>query len=511
MRLNSGELGKKQMVRSLDPSAERLERVLDVLLQADRALTNSQEVGGALSQIAEAVVYNFSESCEIDVDGHPGGPDRVRATAGEVAVVAAPGGEIAEALTDGGKRYGTITCRASKSGFDDATRKAIKVLAAELGIVLASQATIRREHRIADRLQRALLPGQLPVVPGVEFHAAYLPPGDEAEIGGDWFDAFDLPNGRIGISIGGVAGRGLEAAVIMGEVRQAIRAAAVGADCAATVLEHVNQIIALREPMDMATAIFGIYDPESSTLSYVSAGHPPPLIALANGLVRGLPSGSLPLGCADTLEARDWTFTIPADAQVIFYTDGLVENERDLVAGEKRLAEAVHDLMLRRQELGTPLKNQATALQERIFNGHSNRDEASVLILSRTAPVESYLFSAVPVVATIARAIVGDELAALGIEHDRRFGILVALGEAIANAIEHAYHGAAPGLIRLKVEHDGRHVALVVEDFGCWKPFVRGEDRGRGIEIMHAIMDGVQICSTRESTQVVLKAVMEPR
>ncbi len=167
--------------------------------------------------------------------------------------------------------------------------------------------------------------------------------------------------------------------------------------------------------------------------------------------------------------------------------------------------------MLRRQELGTPLKNQATALQERIFNGHSNRDEASVLILSRTAPVESYLFSAVPVVATIARAIVGDELAALGIEHDRRFGILVALGEAIANAIEHAYHGAAPGLIRLKVEHDGRHVALVVEDFGCWKPFVRGEDRGRGIEIMHAIMDGVQICSTRESTQVVLKAVMEPR
>ena len=498
------------MVRSLDPSAERLERVLDVLLQAGRALTNSQEIGAALSQIAEAVVCNFSDSCEIDVDGYPGGPDRVSASAGE-AVAASGGGEIAEALTDGRKRYGTITCRASGSDFDDATRKAIKVLATELGIVLAGQATMRREHRIADRPQRTLLPGQLPVVPGVEFHAAYLPAGDEAEVGGDWFDAFDLPDRRIGISIGDVAGHGLEAAVIMGEVRQAIRTAAVGADCAATVLEHVNRIIGLGEPMDMATAIFGIYDPESSTLSYVSAGHPPPLIALANGLVRRLPSGgSLPLGCADTLEARDWTFTIPADAQVIFYTDGLIENERDLVAGEKQLAEAVHDLMLRRREFGMPLADQATALQQSIFSGHSNRDDAAILILSRTAPVESYLFSAVPVVATIARAIVGDELTTLGVEHERRFGILVALGEAIANAIEHAYHGAAPGLIRLKLEHDGRQVSLIVEDFGCWKPFVRGGDRGRGIELMHAIMDGVQIRSTRESTQIVLKADMEP-
>ncbi len=497
------------MVRSLDPSAERLERVLDVLLQAGRALTNSQEIGGALSQIAEAVVHNFSDSCEIVVDGYDGGPDRLHVSAGE-AVTAPAAGEIAEALTDGRKQYGTLTCRVSRSGFDDATRKAIEVLANELGIVLAGQATMRREHRIADRLQRALLPGQLPVVPGVEFHAAYLPAGDEAEVGGDWFDAFDLPNRRIGISIGDVAGHGLEAAVIMGEVRQAIRTAAVGADCAAAVLEHVNRIIGLREPMDMATAIFGIYDPESSTLSYVSAGHPPPLIGLANGLVRRLPAGSLPLGCADTLDARDWTFTIPADAQVIFYTDGLIENERDLVAGERRLAEAVRDLMISRRELGTPLTDQAAALQQSIFNGHSNRDDAAILFLSRTAPVESYLFSAVPVVATIARAIVADELTALGIEHDRRFGILVALGEAIANAIEHAYHGAAPGLIRLKLEHDGRQVALIVEDFGCWKPFVRGGDRGRGIELMHAIMDGVQIRSTRESTQIVLKADMEP-
>ena len=497
------------MVRSLDPSAERLERVLDVLLHAGRALTNSQEIGGALTQIAQAVVHNFSDSCEIDVDGYPGGPDRLRATAGE-AVAASTSSEIAEALTDGRKKYGTMICRASTSGFDDATRKAIKVLAAELGIVLAGQATMRREHRIADRLQRALLPGKLPVVPGVEFHAAYLPASDEAEVGGDWFDAFDLPDGRIGISIGDVAGHGLEAAVIMGEVRQAIRTAAVGADCAATVLEHVNRLIGLREPMDMATAIFGIYDRELSTLSYVSAGHPPPLIALANGLVRRLPSGCLPLGCADTLEARDWTFTIPAGAQVIFYTDGLIENERDLVAGEKRLAEAVRDLTLRRGELGTPLTDQATALQDRIFNGHSNRDDAAILFLTRTAPVETYLFSAVPVVATIARAIIGDELAALGIEHERRFGILVALGEAIANAIEHAYHGVAPGLVRLKLEHDGRQVALVVEDFGCWKPFVRGGDRGRGIELMHAIMDGVQIRSTRESTQIVLKAAMDP-
>jgi anti-sigma regulatory factor (Ser/Thr protein kinase) len=148
----------------------------------------------------------------------------------------------------------------------------------------------------------------------------------------------------------------------------------------------------------------------------------------------------------------------------------------------------------------------ALELQELTFKGGSNRDDAAVLVLTRHSAVRDYFFSAVPVVSAITRAIVADELDANDVASTRRFGILVALGEAVANAVEHAYRGAAPGLIRLSVSSERGQLVLTVEDFGRWRPFVRREERGRGFELMHAFMDGVQIRSTRESTSIVLKA-----
>jgi len=128
-----------------------------------------------------------------------------------------------------------------------------------------------------------------------------------------------------------------------------------------------------------------------------------------------------------------------------------------------------------------------------------------VLLLSRSDPVGCYTFSAVPIAAPIARAIVDREISDLGIDDERRFGVLVALGEAIANAIEHAYRGAAGGLIRLELENQAHQLVVTVEDFGRWRPFRRRGDRGRGIDLMRAFMDSVQIFSTRQSTKIVLK------
>lgn len=489
------------MVPSLDASATRLDRVLDVLVRAGRALTLSPDLRDALAQVAEAVVSDFGDRCEIEIIS----PESLRIAAGQVSNDAL-GDAISEPLSDGHDTFGTITCRsAAANGFDEIARKALNIVATELGVVIAGQALTRREHRVADRLQRALLPENLPEVQGGKFYAAYRPASDEAEVGGDWFDAFHLPDRRVAVSVGDVAGHGLEAAVVMGEVRQAIRTAAVDAQSPAAVLDYVNRIIGFREPVEIVTAIFGIYDPVASTLSYATAGHPPPLFALANGLVRRMPSGSLPLGCVESLGSRDWTVTLPAGAQAIFYTDGLVENERDLIAGEKRLIDAVKALTLERQASGAICADPALAVEERIFNGAPNRDDAAVLVLSREAPVSRYVFSAVDTVSPIARAIVADELDELEIESERRFGVLVAIGEAIANAVEHAYHGGEPGLIRFETAREDGLFIVTVEDFGRWRPFVRREERGRGIELMHAFMDGVQIHSTHESTRIVLK------
>jgi anti-sigma regulatory factor (Ser/Thr protein kinase) len=360
-----------------------------------------------------------------------------------------------------------------------------------------------RERRV-DRIQRALLPEQLPRISGAAFHAAYRPASNESDVGGDWFDAFRLPDRRIAISVGDVAAHGLDAAGIMGEVRQAIRTAAVSNVGPAAVLDHVNRFVALRDSIGMVTAIFGVYDPEASTLAYAVAGHPPPLLALPDGLVRRFPAGGLPLGCVETLGAKEWTFTLPAGAHALFYTDGLIENERDPVSGEQRLLEVVRGLFCGGRNV-PPESDPAMAVHDRIFCGASNRDDAAVLLLSRSDPVGCYTFSAVPIAAPIARAIVDREISDLGIDDERRFGVLVALGEAIANAIEHAYRGAAGGLIRLELENQAHQLVVTVEDFGRWRPFRRRGDRGRGIDLMRAFMDSVQIFSTRQSTKIVLK------
>ncbi|HEY1884215.1 MAG TPA: SpoIIE family protein phosphatase [Candidatus Cybelea sp.] len=497
------------MVRSLDRPDDRLNRVLEVLVQAGHALRLCPDIDEALAQIAGSLVEDFCRYCSIDVSTEAVERCDFRAEAGSFDPHAGGERTIVQPLNDGRRALGRITCQApAGQEFDDVVRQAIRLLATQLAVVLGGQVLMMREHRVADRLQRALLPERLPTIDGAEFYAAYRPASAEAEVGGDWFDAFSLADQRVGISLGDVAGHGLEAAVIMGEVRQAIRAAAVAAASPASVLEHVNQIIALQDSVGMVTAIFGIYDPQTSTLVYAVAGHPPPLLALPRGFARRLPGGGLPLGCAPAVQSRDWTFTLAAGASAVFYTDGLIENERAPIAGEQRLLEVVRNLVRECGEPGSHVEDPAAALLERVFRGTPNRDDAAVLLLSRTAPVSTYLFSAVPIAAPIARAIVERDIEPLGVDGERRFDLLIALGEAVANAIEHGYRDAPPGLIRLRLEHNGRQLVMTIEDFGHWKPFARSDVRGRGIELMHACMDSVQIQSTRDSTKIVLKAAL---
>ncbi len=488
-------------MRPLDRPDDRHQCVLEVLVQAGYALRRS-DIEEALSQIATSLVATFCEYCSIAVAVN--GVERFEFSVerGALGPRAAGAATIVEPLSDGRSTLGKITCRRASQEFDDVIRQAIRLLAIQLSVALAHQIAIQREHRVADRLQRALLPEHLPVLDGSEFFAAYRPASAEAEVGGDWFDAFVLPGERIGISVGDVAGHGLEAAVIMGEVRQAIRASAIGTSSPAEVLERANRIVALNDSVGMVTAIFGYYVPATSRLVYAVAGHPPPLLVLPR-TVRRLPSGGLPLGCAPAIGTSDWTFTLPADAALLFYTDGMIENERDPIAGERRLCEVARSLL---GENAPPCADPATAMQDGVFGDAANRDDAAVLLLRRSMPVKSYVFSAVPVVAPIARSIVEREIRDLDIEPQRRFDLVIAVGEAVANAVEHAYRDAPPGLVQLRIDRDARQLIATIEDFGHWRPFARSEERGRGIELMHACMDSVQIRSTRGSTQILLKA-----
>jgi anti-sigma regulatory factor (Ser/Thr protein kinase) len=476
------------------------ERVLDVLVQAAEALASSPTADDSLPRIVKLCAEHMGGLWTLDVLIEA---DSFCIESGEPPTH--PGPPMREPLRAARGDFGRLTWVREAGATGEGERQMLRLLALELAASLSGRAAMLRERRIADRLQRALLPDHLPTVGGAAFSAAYRPASDEAEVGGDWYDAFTLPDGRIAISVGDVAGHGLGAAAIMGEVRQAMRTAAVGATRPSEVLEHVNGAVRLRDSIAMVTAIFGFYDAATSTFSYAVAGHPPPILAIPGSFARTLPLGGIPLGCSASIGSPDWTFTIPEGAVLALYTDGLIENDRDLQKGERALVHAVRAVS---EELHEDL---AAAILSRTFDGAGNRDDAAVLTLNRSATVPGYVFSAVSTVAPLARAILERELRRFPYDDEKRFGVLVAAGEAVANAIEHAYRGEEPGLIRLSIERELHGLVVTVEDFGRWRSFVKREERGRGIELMRAFSDGVQIKSRQDSTSVVLRVDLPAR
>jgi PAS domain S-box-containing protein len=215
----------------------------------------------------------------------------------------------------------------------------------------AAKRLYEHERRVATRLQAASLPRALPVSDALQFDAVYVPGSREAEIGGDWYDAFALPDGRIALSVGDVMGSGLEAAVTMGKVRQAMRAAALLDADPLTMLRVADATFRMDDAAGLATALAAVIDPATMTMRYACAGHYAPLVRDRAGTVRELPADSgLPLGLRDAAESRVDTLHLEDGALIVLYTDGLIESTRDARDGDRRLRAALraaHDGIIR--------------------------------------------------------------------------------------------------------------------------------------------------------------------
>jgi len=364
-----------------------------------------------------------------------------------------------------------------------------------------------RERRIADTLQRALLPPVLPRVPGLTLDAVYQPDTDEAKVGGDWYDAFDLGDGRIALSIGDVGGHGLEAAVLMGRVREAIRAAAIEEQDPSHVLRLANGTVELGEPNTIVTALFAVLDRLTMELSYASAGHPPPLLAKADGTIVRLESPDVPLGIGFPAGSVEWAsrnLILSPGSILAFYTDGLIESDRDLIAAEARMQAA-----LERQARGTQQRSALSLVASTLAGGQ--RDDIAVLTVATSPTPIRDIEATLPcnaLAARRARHMVARMLREAGIAHERSFDFLVAVGEAANNAIEHA---ARLGSEQFTVRARRRSASITVEiaDRGGWVPkFEMPEattafsDRGRGLPLMYALSDDVQLERTEDGTTV---------
>ncbi len=472
----------------------RLASSLRLLVAAGRELAASFDYAETLAAVGRVVVPAVADGFSVELD-----EGEIRTTLASTGRLKGPVRTIP--LVARGRTLGVmrVAVRRDRDGSAADTIDLWDELALRIAVSVDAAQVYAREHHVADTLQRALLPEGLPVDDRVSFDAAYRPGTDEAIVGGDWYDAFRLPDGRIAFSIGDVAGHGLRAAIVMGEVRQTFRAAVLNPNSPSLVLERANTIVNMRSNPVMVTAIFGIIEPNENVVTYACAGHPSPVLALVDGAVQFLPKDGLPLGIGDEIGASDWTFTIPPGAQLALYTDGLIEHSRDVVAGEAELLDAVSTNARSAAE-----DQPARALLERVFTGRDNTDDVAALtITSADAPSTTFTFtfSALPMAVPMVRRSLRRFLERLALDDDRIFAILTATGEAVANSVEHAY-GGSPGIVRLRAQANGTSVIVSVEDEGSWKPVQRRDERGRGLPLMRALVDAVEIRTHHARTEV---------
>jgi PAS domain S-box-containing protein len=255
----------------------------------------------------------------------------------------------------------------------------LEALAGQCALAVERATLFEREHTTAETLQRSLLPDQLPNVPGIVLEASYLPVTRNMEIGGDWYDAFKLPDGRLAIAAGDVMGKGLTAAAGMGRVRNALRALALTDPRPAAVLAGLDRLFSATELEEQVTTVaYLVVDPETGEGLAGNAGHLPPLRLCADGPPRldTIEAGT-PLGWASPRQQH--TFRLPPGNTVVFYSDGLVENRtRGLDTGLDELLAVASQAPP--EVIGHP-DRLLEYLVERMLAGYEQDDDVTVLVL----------------------------------------------------------------------------------------------------------------------------------
>jgi serine phosphatase RsbU (regulator of sigma subunit) len=221
-------------------------------------------------------------------------------------------------------------------------RRQAERLAVELEKIAAENAGLLAGQRtVAYTLQHSLLPESLPDVEGIELGVRYLAGVEGVDIGGDWYDVVTLEDGRLFFVVGDVSGRGLRAATVMASLRYAIRAYAAQGDDPATVLTKLTKLLSVVRDGAFATVLCGIIDVDRHEVTLASAGHPYPLL-VANGGAQFVPThNGVPVGVSGSDPYESVTASMPANATLLVYTDGLVERRGEaLDIGFQRLQDS---------------------------------------------------------------------------------------------------------------------------------------------------------------------------
>ena len=376
----------------------------------------------------------------------------------------------------------------------------LTVLAGRLGQGLHRVHQVDQQRETALALQHAILgPAHLPPGFAVRYQAASRP----LQVGGDWYDVVDLEDGRIALIVGDCVGHGLAAAAVMGQVRSACRALLLDHPSPRVALAGLDRFAARLPGAQCTTVVCAVLNPDTGELVYSSAGHPPPILVLADGTTQLLEEGhTIPLGIRAERPRPEAHVTLPARATLLLYTDGLVERRRTgLDHGIARASVLLQD------GRGLTLDDLADQIMSSLAPSDGYQDDVALLLYRHPAPLQLEFPAHVSQLAPT-RAALRSWLTRAQVDPVQTQDMVIAVGEAIANAIEHGHRHSPEGIISLRATALFDQVELTVVDTGSWKPPRPDTNahRGRGIKLMRALMHSVAINPGATGTLVHLSA-----
>jgi serine phosphatase RsbU (regulator of sigma subunit)/anti-sigma regulatory factor (Ser/Thr protein kinase)/transcriptional regulator with GAF, ATPase, and Fis domain len=384
-------------------------------------------------------------------------------------------------------------------------RRFILSLAGQAGQALDRASHFESEQTIAATLQRSVLPVSLPRLEGVQLAARYLPGTADLNVGGDWFDAIPLQDGRLGLVVGDVVGKGVQAAATMAQLRNGLRAFSLDRMKPASTIGRLDRLADEVLDAAFATMVYAVVDPHGLVCRYTSAGHPPALVIHPDGRVELLEGGrGLPLGTGTGAKYSQAVLELETGSVLLLYTDGLVE----------RRGASIDDGLERLRQAALEAPREPELLLEHILErmvGAAEREDDIALLAAR-------VFTVAPQPLEVR---VPGDLGALNLIRDtlrvwlegvpaaraESEEIVLAVWEACANAIEHA-HDPASEVVKLTAAVDDSTVRVVVEDTGGWKPPTETPGRGLGLRLIRSLMSSVDVATGDDGTRVTLEKAL---
>jgi GAF domain-containing protein len=350
---------------------QRTELLADVIAELDAL----DSVRGRLQRLVEVLVPRVADSGFVELRNERGDPTRIAAR-GAPAAAGPSASTIRVALAVREQPFATLVLGLDSSRDPVfASPTFLEAFRARVAVNLTAGALREEEHGIALGLQRALLPNRVVQHSDVDIAARYEAGSDALEVGGDWYDSFDLPDGSIGLCVGDVVGHGLEAAAAMGRLRVALATLAAHEPDPGRVLTQLEAIAAGPNGVGYLTVCYAILDPGTHQLRYASAGHPPMLVVSPAGDARWLDDASSSPLSGWRGEPRSQASTVLAPGSLlVLYSDGLIERRTEAIdQGLERLAVAAAGLT------EVPVQNACDRLIEELGVSQRRADDVVVV------------------------------------------------------------------------------------------------------------------------------------